>query len=61
MTFNEFSSLIFKHPDIPVEICKYIYRKFCRGLSKLTFENFVFAITVLTRAPQSIRECYFFN
>lgn len=60
MSFNDFSSLIFKHPDIPIEICEYLYRKFCRGASKLIFDDFVFAIAVLTRAPQSIREGYFF-
>lgn len=49
MTIEEFFSIVFKHPGIPPEMKTIFFNKFCEGSSKLSFYNFIVAITLLSK------------
>lgn len=56
MSMEDFSNNVLGHPDIPEDITSYLYQKFCRGAFRLTLSNFILGVTILTKAPLSVRE-----
>lgn len=52
---EDFFTDVLCHPLIAPTIRSLIYAKFCQGSSKLTFQNFVIAIVLLTKASKETR------
>uniref|UniRef100_A0A1I7ZCM3 Ubiquitin carboxyl-terminal hydrolase 48 n=1 Tax=Steinernema glaseri TaxID=37863 RepID=A0A1I7ZCM3_9BILA len=61
MTPEEFAKMVFCHPSVKTDpqLANFIYTKFCLGHSKLTFQNLVIALVVLTKAHPSVRAAFF--
>ncbi|MFH4973487.1 hypothetical protein AB6A40_000196 [Gnathostoma spinigerum] len=52
---DDFFNEVFSHPGISSATRTLIYSKFCQGAPRLTFNNFLVAIALLTRASQRVR------
>ncbi|KAK0416556.1 hypothetical protein QR680_012559 [Steinernema hermaphroditum] len=61
MSPEEFAKSVFCHPSVEGDrqLANLIYLKFCLGHSKLTFQNFVIALVLLTKAHSSVRSAFF--
>ncbi|TKR77391.1 hypothetical protein L596_018374 [Steinernema carpocapsae] len=61
MSAEEFAKNVFCHPSVQADphLAHQIYSKFCLGQSKLTFQNLVIALVVLTKAHESVRSAFF--
>lgn len=55
LTREDFFKDVLCHPGIPLAIRSLIYTKFCQGAAQLSFQNFVIAIVLLTKADRETR------
>lgn len=60
MSCEEFFTDVLCHSGIPAASRSIIYGKFCGGASRLTFQNFLIAIVLLTKAKKEYRQSKYF-
>lgn len=61
MSCEDFFTDVLCHSSIPAASRSFIYAKFCGGATRLTYQNFLIAIVILTKAKKEYREKFLFD